>query len=118
MCQCYAVEQVTLQRHSISYTVYRDCCVAIIILLSYNGPYAVYLWYCVEQVTLVGHSAGAQCTLIHMSLPTSQSLFHRAIIQSAPIFLPYKRLDEAILLAEMFTGKSVTSSSKEFGVNF
>ncbi|XP_078488112.1 para-nitrobenzyl esterase-like isoform X1 [Ciona intestinalis] len=39
-----------------------------------------------DKVTIFGESAGAQSVVIHLVSPTSESLFHRAIIQSSPAF--------------------------------
>ena len=50
------------------------------------------------QVTLFGESAEAQSVLIHYTLPSSAPYFRNAIIESAPIAIPYKRFPEAIIL--------------------
>lgn len=54
------------------------------------------------RITLFGQSAGAQSTLLHLTLLSSAPYFHRAIIESTPIAIPYKRFPEAILLGELF----------------
>ncbi|XP_059164846.1 cAMP-regulated D2 protein-like [Physella acuta] len=51
-----------------------------------------------NQVTLFGQSAGAQSTLQHMTSAESADLFHKVIIESSPIALPYKTYAEAFVL--------------------
>nr|KAG5690610.1 hypothetical protein BaRGS_022614 [Batillaria attramentaria] len=55
-----------------------------------------------SKVTLFGQSAGAQSTLIHLTLPESAPYFRNAIVESSPIAIPYKRFPEAIILGGLF----------------
>lgn len=65
--------------------------------------------YVCAQITLFGQSAGAQSTLIHLTLPSSAPYFRNAILESTPIAIPYKRFPEAILLGSLFAGQSYTA---------
>ncbi|XP_055891509.1 neuroligin 4-like [Biomphalaria glabrata] len=51
-----------------------------------------------NMVTLFGQSAGAQSTLQHMTEEDTSTLFHRVIIESSPVALPYKTYQEAFIL--------------------
>lgn len=53
-------------------------------------------------MTLFGQSAGAQSSLLHLTLPSSAPLFQRIIIESSPLAIPYKRFPEAIVLGALF----------------
>lgn len=44
-----------------------------------------------NDVTLFGQSAGAMSTSIHLISPLSQGLFHKVIMESNPLALPYKK---------------------------
>ena len=60
----------------------------------------------VFQVTIFGDSAGAQSVLLHLSLPYSERLFHRAIVQSSPIAIPYFSRSQAGALGAVLSGKT------------
>lgn len=53
-------------------------------------------------MTLYGQSAGAQSSLIHLTLPSSAPYFRNIIVESSPIAIPYKRFPEAIILGALF----------------
>ncbi|KAK3610330.1 hypothetical protein CHS0354_029800 [Potamilus streckersoni] len=53
-----------------------------------------------SNVTLFGQSAGAQSTLIHVMSSKSAPYFQKAIIESAPISIPYKKTVDALVLAD------------------
>jgi acetylcholinesterase len=42
------------------------------------------------RVTLFGQSAGAMSTALHISTPSSDGLFHQAILESEPFALPFR----------------------------
>ncbi|CAF4469831.1 unnamed protein product, partial [Adineta steineri] len=42
-----------------------------------------------DEITLFGQSAGAQSTALHYMTSEMQSFFKRAIIQSAPMTVPF-----------------------------
>jgi para-nitrobenzyl esterase len=46
-----------------------------------------------DNVTIFGESAGAHSTMLHLVMPGSQGLFHKAIIQSGLALLPLGDLD-------------------------
>nr|XP_018668662.1 cholinesterase 1-like [Ciona intestinalis] len=48
-----------------------------------------------DKVTIFGESAGAQSVVFHLVSPTSESLFHRAIIQSSPAYYQFYTNTEA-----------------------
>uniref|UniRef100_H2XTI0 Carboxylic ester hydrolase n=1 Tax=Ciona intestinalis TaxID=7719 RepID=H2XTI0_CIOIN len=48
-----------------------------------------------NKVTIFGESAGAQSVVLHLVSPTSESLFHRAIIQSSPAYYQFYTNTEA-----------------------
>ena len=47
-----------------------------------------------QAVTLFGQSAGGMSVASHLTMPASAHLFHRAIIQSDPLALPFRTADE------------------------
>jgi acetylcholinesterase/cholinesterase len=54
-------------------------------------------------VTLAGESAGAMAVGLHLyAMPSSQGLFHAAIMQSNPFGLPYKTVDQAAMNGSVF----------------
>ncbi len=55
------------------------------------------------QVTLNGHSAGAQSITIHMKNPDTDRFFHQVILQSTPITLPLANNTEAVKLSDRFS---------------
>lgn len=56
-----------------------------------------------ERVTLAGESAGALSVALHLlSSPRSQPLFRSAIIQSAPLGIPFPTAEDAALAADAF----------------
>ena len=58
-----------------------------------------------DNVTLFGESAGAMSVGLHaMSVPSSQSLFKGAIMQSNPLGIPYKTAAEAGTEAKLLEG--------------
>jgi carboxylesterase type B len=59
-----------------------------------------------SQVTIFGQSAGATSTTVHLCMPSSSGLFHRAIIESNPISLPLKTVDEAEKMGSYFAEDS------------
>ena len=63
------------------------------------------------QVTLFGESAGAASVMFHLLSPLSTGLFHRAIMESNYIGLPYKSNDEMYLYADTFSGHLGCKSS-------
>ncbi|XP_052063056.1 cAMP-regulated D2 protein-like [Mytilus californianus] len=56
-----------------------------------------------NKVTLFGQSAGAQSTVIHLMNAESSIYFQKAIIESAPISIPFKDRAEELFLGEMIT---------------
>lgn len=54
-------------------------------------------------MTLFGQSAGAQSTVIHLMNEESSKYFQRAIMESAPISIPFKSRPEELFLGEMIT---------------
>ncbi|CAC5409182.1 unnamed protein product [Mytilus coruscus] len=56
-----------------------------------------------NKVTLFGQSAGAQSTIIHLMNVESSMYFQNAIIESAPISIPFKDRAEELFLGEMIT---------------
>lgn len=54
-----------------------------------------------QRVTLFGQSAGAQAVQLHYIAPSSDSLFHRGIIESPPTVFSYKTFQEANNLTSM-----------------
>lgn len=57
-----------------------------------------------DLVTLGGQSAGGISTAAHMVIRESQQFFHRAIIESAPFTIPFKRPHSALATASYFFG--------------
>lgn len=51
-----------------------------------------------DQVTLWGQSAGAMSVAIHLTMESSRSLFHRAILQSPPLGFRLRTKEQAQLL--------------------
>ncbi|KAK3091679.1 hypothetical protein FSP39_021806 [Pinctada imbricata] len=58
-----------------------------------------------EKVTLFGESAGAQSVVVHLMTEESSKLFSRAIVQSAPISLPFKTEQEMLFLSDLISDK-------------
>lgn len=54
-----------------------------------------------EMVTLFGQSAGAQSTVVHLMTKESGQYFQRAIIESAPLSIPFKTEEEMIFISNM-----------------
>ncbi|XP_062861145.1 cAMP-regulated D2 protein [Trichomycterus rosablanca] len=54
------------------------------------------------KVTLFGESAGAQSVCLHLMMPTSETLFQQAIIQSQPFSIPLKTRWDAMKLGRHF----------------
>lgn len=55
-----------------------------------------------DLVTLFGESAGAMSIAVHLTLPASSALFHRAILQSNPAGYRYRTLAMADKLGDAF----------------
>lgn len=55
-----------------------------------------------SQITMFGQSAGASSTVAHLISPNSAGLFSKAIIESNPITLPFKTVEQARALARLF----------------
>ncbi|XP_070542869.1 cAMP-regulated D2 protein-like [Ptychodera flava] len=55
-----------------------------------------------NRVTLFGQSAGSQSVAVHVTSKRSQNLFHRAIIESFPFSVPFKKYFEAVILGNDF----------------
>ncbi|WP_406492953.1 carboxylesterase family protein [Streptomyces sp. NBC_00846] len=55
------------------------------------------------DVTVFGQSAGALSILLLMELPEAQGLFHRAILQSAPLAIATRSRADAAALGRIFT---------------
>ncbi|XP_033120785.1 cAMP-regulated D2 protein-like [Anneissia japonica] len=53
-----------------------------------------------DKVTLFGQSAGAQSVSLHLVSNSSNHLFHRAIIQSNPFTLPFRKHTSALYLSD------------------
>ena len=47
-----------------------------------------------KQVTLGGQSAGASSTTAHLVSPASKGLFHKVIVESNPLTLPMRLIDD------------------------
>ncbi|PRP88055.1 butyrylcholinesterase-like [Planoprotostelium fungivorum] len=58
------------------------------------------------KVTLFGESAGAASVGIHLMSKKSDNLFHRAIMESNPISIPFKKPNQAQRYSEYFSGKA------------
>jgi len=59
-----------------------------------------------DRVTLFGESAGAMSVGLHsLSIPSSDGLFRAAIMQSNPLGIPYKTVDEAATEAALLETK-------------
>jgi para-nitrobenzyl esterase len=48
-----------------------------------------------SRITLAGQSAGGEAVLLAMTMPSARGLFQRAIVESAPGYMPVKTLAEA-----------------------
>ena len=55
------------------------------------------------QITLFGESAGAQSVVVHLMTEESSQYFEAAIVQSAPISLPFKTEQEMLFLSDLIT---------------
>ncbi|XP_070541618.1 crystal protein-like [Ptychodera flava] len=55
-----------------------------------------------NSVTIFGESSGAESVSIHLISEKSSDLFNRAIIQSHPFGLPYRRFADAVVLGAIF----------------
>ncbi|XP_033120786.1 cAMP-regulated D2 protein-like [Anneissia japonica] len=53
-----------------------------------------------DKVTLFGQSAGAQSVSLHLVSNSSSHLFHRAIVQSNPFTLPFRKHTSALYLSD------------------
>lgn len=56
------------------------------------------------NVTVFGQSAGALSIRLLMEMPEARGLFHRAILQSAPLSISARSRPEALALGRTFTG--------------
>ncbi|KAJ8047630.1 Crystal protein [Holothuria leucospilota] len=56
------------------------------------------------RITISGQSAGAQSVGFHLMSPESDPLFQQAIMFSNPFGLPYKTPEDAIKMADTFSG--------------
>ncbi|KAK3086085.1 hypothetical protein FSP39_013279 [Pinctada imbricata] len=54
-----------------------------------------------EQITLFGQSAGAQSTVVHLMNKESSKYFKRAIIESAPVSIPFKDKTEMLFIGNL-----------------
>ncbi|WP_335941181.1 carboxylesterase family protein [Streptomyces sp. PTD5-9] len=63
------------------------------------------------DVTLFGQSAGALSIRLLMELPEAEGLFHRAILQSAPLAITTRPRDEAAALARIFLERLAVHAS-------
>ncbi|XP_062600545.1 cAMP-regulated D2 protein-like [Saccostrea cucullata] len=54
-----------------------------------------------NMVTLFGQSAGAQSTVAHLLTKESSQYFQRAIVESAPLSIPFKTEEEMIFISNM-----------------
>jgi carboxylesterase type B len=65
-----------------------------------------------NDVTLFGESAGAFCVMGHIVSPLSAGLFHKSIVQSIPLMLPYRTISSASTLGEHFVDKAGCAKDK------
>lgn len=55
-----------------------------------------------SRITIFGQSAGAESVILHMLSMDMQDTFNNAIIQSSPMSIPFRKLDEAMILYYYF----------------
>lgn len=55
-----------------------------------------------SRITIFGQSAGAESVTLHLLSVDMQDTFNNAIIQSSPMAIPFRKLDEAMILYYYF----------------